>query len=241
MLLLPACMRAQTGQFFNPDKQLSSSFVTQVYFDKDGYLWATTRNGINRYDGYQFHVFRKENEQYKTLESNYVNTMLQDRHGLFYFGMYGSLQTWDGNTFMNVKMTDARGQEGHCYVNCFLERKNGDVLVGTSGLGVLKFSDQQHAAQQGGPLADLHTIIAMLEDHKGQLWLISEKNGLLCYDGTQLRRYLEDRPELVMTQLAEDENGHIYVGTSNAGVMQKQGDSFVPIAGTGGRAVAALF
>ena len=99
MLLLPACMRAQTGQFFNPDKQLSSSFVTQVYFDKDGYLWATTRNGINRYDGYQFHVFRKENEQYKTLESNYVNTMLQDRRGLFYFGMYGSLQTWDGNTY----------------------------------------------------------------------------------------------------------------------------------------------
>ena len=95
MLLLPACMRAQTGQFFNPDKQLSSSFVTQVYFDKDGYLWATTRNGINRYDGYQFHVFRKENEQYKTLESNYVNTMLQDRRGLFYFGMYGALQTWD--------------------------------------------------------------------------------------------------------------------------------------------------
>ena len=78
MLLLPACMRAQTGQFFNPDKQLSSSFVTQVYFDKDGYLWATTRNGINRYDGYQFHVFRKENEQYKTLESNYVNRQSAD-------------------------------------------------------------------------------------------------------------------------------------------------------------------
>ena len=241
MLLLPACMRAQTGQFFNPDKQLSSSFVTQVYFDKDGYLWATTRNGINRYDGYQFHVFRKENEQYKTLESNYVNTMLQDRRGLFYFGMYGSLQTWDGNTFMNVKMTDARGQEGHCYVNCFLERKNGDVLVGTSGLGVLKFSDPEHAAQLGGPLANLHTIIAMLEDHKGQLWLISEKHGLLCYDGTQLRRYLEDRPELVMTQLAEDQNGRIYVGTTNAGVLQKQGDTFVSIASTGGRSVSALF
>lgn len=50
---------AQMGKFFNPDKQLSSSFVTQVYQDREGYIWITTRDGINRYDGYQFHVFKR--------------------------------------------------------------------------------------------------------------------------------------------------------------------------------------
>ena len=64
--------RAQMGQFFNPDKQLSSSFVTQVYIDSEGFLWASTRDGINRYDGYQFRVIRRENETDKTLASNYV-------------------------------------------------------------------------------------------------------------------------------------------------------------------------
>ena len=96
------------GKFFNTDNQLSSSFVTQMYLDRDGFIWATTRDGINRYDGYQFRVFRRENEADKTLASNYVNTMMQDRNGLFYFGMYGALQTWDGKTFDNVTMTDLK-------------------------------------------------------------------------------------------------------------------------------------
>ena len=144
------------GQFFNPDKQLSSSFVTQVYIDSEGFLWASTRDGINRYDGYQFHVFRKEDQQYKSLASNYVNTMLQDRDGLFYFGMYGALQTWDGMKFYDVTMTDLKGHTGHCYANCFLERKNGDVLAGTSGLGVMKFTDKTHAQQIGGAFTALN-------------------------------------------------------------------------------------
>lgn len=59
---------AQMGKFFTTDnQQLSSSFVSQVYLDQDGFLWVTTRNGINRYDGYQFRVFKKENEADKTL------------------------------------------------------------------------------------------------------------------------------------------------------------------------------
>ena len=143
---------AQRGKFFSTDNQLlSSSFVTQVYLDNEGFIWATTRNGINRYDGYQFRVFKKENEHDSSLASNYVNSMMQDKNGIFYFGLYGALQTWDGNKFHNVTMLDKDGNTGHSYTNCFLERSNGDVLVGTSGLGVLKFKDKKTAYQEKGP------------------------------------------------------------------------------------------
>ena len=182
-LILSSSTYAQMGQFFNPDKQLSSSFVTQVYIDSEGFLWASTRDGINRYDGYQFRVIRRENDSDKALASNYVNTLMQDRNGLFYFGMYGALQTWDGRTFNNVTMTDLKGQKGSCYATCFLERANGDVLAGTSGLGVMKFTDKSHARQMGGELADLHTISSMIEDQKGRLWLVADSKGVLCYDG----------------------------------------------------------
>ena len=231
-LTLYACsLQAQTGKFFSADKQLSSSFVTQVYLDKEGFIWVTTRDGINRYDGYQFRVFSRTNETDKTLASNYVNTMLQDRDGLFYFGMYGALQTWDGRQFYNVTMTDLKGQKGHCYANCFLQRKNGDVLAGTSGLGVMKFTDKTHAKQIGGALADLHTINSMIEDKKGRLWLVTDSKGLLCYDGQKVKRYLADRTDLHFSNLCEDHEGVIYVGTNNAGVFRLQGSDFVHIDG----------
>ena len=53
---------AQTGKLFDADKQLSSSFTSQVYLDRDGFIWVATRNGINWYDGYQFHSIVKEKQ-----------------------------------------------------------------------------------------------------------------------------------------------------------------------------------
>ena len=40
-------VRAQMGKFFNTEKQLSSSFVNQVYFDREGFLWAATACSIS--------------------------------------------------------------------------------------------------------------------------------------------------------------------------------------------------
>ena len=235
------CMNAdaQSGKYFDSERQLSSSFVSQVYVDHEGFLWATTRDGINRYDGYQFRVFKRENPADSTLYSNYVNCMMQDSRGLFYFGMYGALQTWDGSEFHNVAMKDAEGNNSYCYAQCFLERRNGDVLAGTSGLGVMKFSDSQNAQQIGGALAQLHTVSSMIEDRQERLWIATDRFGLVCYDGQTIRKYLQERNDL--NGLCEDSYGTIYVGTSNSGVYMQQGEQFVHIEGTGTNAVSALY
>ena len=48
-LLCHATAKAQTGKYFNND-QLSSSFVTQVYVDREGFLWITTRDTPRTFD-----------------------------------------------------------------------------------------------------------------------------------------------------------------------------------------------
>ena len=60
-LIFAVCFtHAQTGKLFDADKQLSSSFTSQVYLDRDGFIWVATRNGLNRYDGYQFQSIKRE-------------------------------------------------------------------------------------------------------------------------------------------------------------------------------------
>lgn len=102
-------VHAQMGKLFDADKQMSSSFTTQIYMDRDGFIWVATRNGLNRYDGYQFRIIKKESSQEDGLASNYVNAIMQDRNGLFYIGMYGALQTYDGQRFQNVTTYDMDG------------------------------------------------------------------------------------------------------------------------------------
>ena len=64
-------VNAQTGRHFDADKQMSSSFTTQVYQDHDGFIWVATRNGLNRYDGYQFRIIKKEKPGNNGMASNY--------------------------------------------------------------------------------------------------------------------------------------------------------------------------
>ena len=115
-ILLPLSIHAQMGKLFDADKQMSSSFTTQIYLDRDGFIWVATRNGLNRYDGYQFRILKKESRKDLGMASNYVNCIMQDHNGLFYVGMYGALQTYDGERFQSVVTYGAEGNPVPCYV-----------------------------------------------------------------------------------------------------------------------------
>ncbi|MBO5579531.1 MAG: helix-turn-helix domain-containing protein [Prevotella sp.] len=217
--ILPLSMTAQTGKLFDADKQLSSSFVSEIYLDRDGFIWVATRNGLNKYDGYQFRLFKKEKKAELGMASNYVNCMVQDRNGLFYVGMYGALQSFNGYRFKDIKVHDLQDHVMPPYVTCLLERENGEILIGTSGHGLLRLTDKDNAHQMGGALADIIGVHCMIEDQQQRIWLVTEEQGLVCYDGNKTFRYFED--DIFRTQMrsvCEGRDGRIYVGTAKNGL-----------------------
>ena len=216
---MPLSMTAQTGKLFDADKQLSSSFVSEIYLDRDGFIWVATRNGLNKYDGYQFRLFKKEKKAELGMASNYVNCMVQDRNGLFYVGMYGALQSFNGYRFKDIKVHDLQDHVMPPYVTSLLERENGEILIGTSGHGLLRLTDKENAHQMGGALADIIGVHSMIEDQQQRIWLVTEEQGLVCYDGNKTFRYFED--DIFRTQMrsvCEGRDGRIYVGTAKNGL-----------------------
>ena len=242
MSVLP-CLRlyAQMGKLFDADNQLSSSFTNQVYLDRDGFIWTATRNGLSRYDGYQHRIYKKENGI--GMASNYVNCILQDSKGLFYIGMYGALQTYDGTAFKDVKVTDLSGHEIFCYVTSFVERKTGEIMVGTSGHGLLQMESEGKAHQVNGDLRKIESILQMMEDSKGRLWLVTDRNCLLVYDkGKVVTRYFQDdtmRDDLLT--VCEDHDGRIYVGVTNQGLFRLEGNTFNRVENSEKVSVSALY
>ena len=224
---------AQPGVLFNAAQQLSSSFTNQVYLDHDGFIWSATRNGLNKYDGYQFRIYKKEKDQERGMASNYVNCIIQDKHGTLYIGMYGALQTYDGSKFRDVEVKDLEGRPATCFVTCFVERRNGEIWAGTSGFGVLKFEDKQHARQIGGEMAKIHTCEDMTEDRKGNMWIVTRGYGLVKLEGNKARYYFTEAPlSHELSRVCMDKDGTIYVGTMKSGLFKLQGDTFVKIEGT---------
>lgn len=242
LLSFSVCSFAQTGRLFDANQQLSSSFVNQVYLDNDGYIWAATRNGLNRYDGYQFVILKKENELYNEMASNYVNCFLQDRNGLIYLGMWGHLQTYDGQSFKNVSVKAIDPNNSSCFITCLLERKNGEVWAGTSGAGVLKIDDREHAHQVSNSLKTIHTVNDMAEDKLGHLWIVTRDNGLLEYDGRQAISYFTEAPlRTSLHRVCVSPSGQVYVGTTNNGLYVREGQQFKHIDNTGSKPISALY
>ncbi|HYC86449.1 MAG TPA: two-component regulator propeller domain-containing protein, partial [Chryseosolibacter sp.] len=68
---------------------LSNSNITCFLHDSNGFLWIGTRDGLNKYDGYHFTVYRNDQEDSTTLLKNNIYQLYQDRKGLMWVSTRG--------------------------------------------------------------------------------------------------------------------------------------------------------
>lgn len=136
---------AQSGKLFNTDNQLSSNLATQVYQDTNGFIWITTRNGLNIYDGYNFSVVKKGGNDNRELNTNYINCIAQDYDGYVLLGTNRGLLLHNGQYFQDIHLPDGKGNPISTYVTHIGRLQNGDVLIGTSGYGIFLIKKSKHA------------------------------------------------------------------------------------------------
>ncbi len=53
-------MQRTISKLFTTDKELSSSLINQIYQDRNGFIWIATEDGLNRYDGAKFTIYKHE-------------------------------------------------------------------------------------------------------------------------------------------------------------------------------------
>ena len=64
---------------------LSQSHVTDIIPDEFGYIWVATQDGLNKYNGYEFDVFKHKLNDDKSLPNSYVHSLAVDNQGLIWF------------------------------------------------------------------------------------------------------------------------------------------------------------
>ena len=89
-------MRAATGQSYyfktlDVGDGLSQNTVGQIIQDRLGFMWFGTREGLNRYDGLAFRVYRKDNSG---LGKNFVTALYEDSGGRIWTGTDGRVYVY---------------------------------------------------------------------------------------------------------------------------------------------------
>ena len=101
-LLLPLYLLAQddTYKFSNISVRdgLSQNSVIRIFQDSRYFMWFCTRDGLNRYDGTSFRVYRSSLKDDNSLSSSDVTTISENKDGTFWIGTHSGLNFFDPHT-----------------------------------------------------------------------------------------------------------------------------------------------
>src|ERR1700749_2099160 len=76
-------------------RSLSEVRVDSIVQDRQGFIWFGTWNGLNRYDGYKFKVFKHDPERPESLSGVYIHSLFKDRAGTLWVGTDQFLDRFD--------------------------------------------------------------------------------------------------------------------------------------------------
>src|ERR1700730_1837849 len=85
LLAVSSCSFAQTQQLHfdhlgtaDGISELNPNCILQ---DSRGFIWIGTADGLNRYDGSKFKIFRNDNKDPESIGNNYVPDLTEDKDG----------------------------------------------------------------------------------------------------------------------------------------------------------------
>jgi len=120
---------------------LSNNDVNTLIQDDKGFIWFGTEDGLNRYDGYNFKIFRNDPYDTNSLSGNAVWSLMEDRKGFIWVGTVdGILNQFDPVSEKFIRHDFAGNDKKYSSVTTLFEDSKGNIWIGTRGRGVFKFN-----------------------------------------------------------------------------------------------------
>ena len=131
----------QTDKRIIVQEGLSQSRILSIIEDKRGFMWFGTADGLNRYDGYNFKIYRNVFGDSTSIQNNTINSMVESDDGIIWIGTNNGLSMFNPytETFTSLKESDsiAIAQGANIIKSCVID-KNFDIWYSTRGFGIFK-------------------------------------------------------------------------------------------------------
>jgi ligand-binding sensor domain-containing protein/signal transduction histidine kinase len=191
------------------DQGLSQSSVYCILQDSKGLMWFGTEDGLNRYDGYNFTVFKHDPDDPNSLSSNFVLDIYEDWEGKMWVGTQQGLDRYD-------RESDQWSHFPLDQVRTILEDNSGVLWVGSQA-GLYSFDKELDGLKR----QNSDRIYTVYQDSTGTLWVGTDR-GFYKVDegGDKIVHYQhsERDPKSLVDNLVrtifEDHQGRLWIGTS---------------------------
>ncbi len=221
---------------------LSERNINCILQDSKGFIWIGARDGLNRYDGYQFKVFRSDPSDPCSISNNYISHLAEDKDGNIWVATIGGgLNKFDIKTdkFYHYRHHD---QEATSIASDFINKialdSDGHIWLATQSDGLDNFNPATgKAVHYRNNSADPHSISGnniyiVYKDRENNLWAGEQTTGLNLFNrksGNFTRFSHQDNvPGSIsgnnITSIFEGSRHHLWVGTSGTGLNRYEGN-----------------
>lgn len=108
LAMIAAGQRVMNLRSLTTSDGLSQNSVNQILQGSDGYIWFATQDGLNRYNGYEFEVFRPDPEDSFSVSDNFIIQMLEDSLGRIWLSTRSGINVLDVKHNRFHKLVDKR-------------------------------------------------------------------------------------------------------------------------------------
>ena len=197
---------------------LSYNSVLCTIQDSRGFMWFGTRDGLNRFDGYQFKTFTHNSKDESSLGNNYVYSLAQDSRERIWVGTKNGLYWYDlkSGKFHLEPRTATK------MINEIVIDVQGNIWFIASGR---LFCINRKNGYQAMDLGNNEPLSSLAPGFKDELWLATESGLVIQYRiaAGSFRYYnaFSKTPEITARRIEKiwrGSNSQLYIGTSNHGV-----------------------
>lgn len=214
---------------------LSQINVNCILQDSRGFMWIGTRNGLNRYDGYKFIVYRYDSKDERSLSNNMVNALVEDADGNVWIATPNGLNRYDRKTGIFTRFThDAHNTNSLAsnVINRLVFDNNGALWIATQvdGLDCFdlkknRFIHHAHSGAVAGAVND-NNIRTVYKDSHGHIWVGTASGGLSLYEPKTNSfinyRFYNPKTHTLsgrnVISIAENSDHELWVGTQEDGL-----------------------
>ncbi|MBM6859236.1 histidine kinase, partial [Clostridium saudiense] len=212
------------------EEGLTQGTVEALFQDSKGYIWIGTNDGLQRYNGYKFKIYRVEEDNKNSLVNNYILDIKEDASGNIWVATANGLSKIhnDGYTITNYLDSKEEGNLSHANVASILITSDDKVLIGTAdGLNIYdENTDSFKRIFEGDKLTEQY-INSLAEDSEKNIWVATE-NGIskinldtgysknFTYDSNNDNTISENN----VYKVYYDSDGFIWAGTYNSGACK---------------------
>lgn len=223
LALLQCCCSAGHAQpyyfrHYQVEQGLSNNTVFCCAQDQRGFFWMGTKDGLDRFDGYSFKVFRNDPDDTTSIGDNFIRSLYIDINNNLYVGTRNGLYRYnpEKENFITLYRTNEE-------VRDIKKDSLGNIWL-VAGQRLIAFSENSGTAHVFQP-SEFFTATSVCIDEAGTVWVSTANGYLQQYDRSSNRfrsfNLFKQQPGAAprwIENIYATKTGTILVGTSNYGV-----------------------